>query len=465
MTAATSSIDRREPFFEYRSCLAEEEREIPVVVRVPARNGRAVGVQNRLHEGEAFGQRGEDELAGVRHRNDGPGLHDQLRAISSEELGLESRVDACLPRELAVVIQAGMKRHVRVGDVVSDHRREELDVVAGVPRLLGECLDELRVDLLGAPGQRAVLVDELAAVLGDRLRLNVRQAGEGIRAVRVHVDEVMRRFLLAAGGAPQVRIDRVFDNRRSGSRRRRDGSPPAAAESPPSMMYLWPSKPHAAIGRGAARMSATIRPPVTLRMPPLYRWRRSLRGSDWMSATAVAAACADSATSHGSASLLRRLSGVSSFGVSSSIGSASNRAIVQQPAERLQPETALADVIVPIDPAAAWPLRVVQMKRPHPVQAHDPIELCERRRVALFRADVVASRQQMARVQTDTDTRGSVEILQDRLQDARTGVPGSFPDRRCVREGSSSSCRGRARRSPPMRPAISSRPSDSLPVV
>ncbi len=62
----------------------------------------------------------------------GPGVTFSRFAIALEQLGLEPRVDAPLPGQLAVVVERRVKRHVRVGDVMRDHRREELDVVAGV---------------------------------------------------------------------------------------------------------------------------------------------------------------------------------------------------------------------------------------------------------------------------------------------------------------------------------------------
>ena len=113
--------------------------------------------------------------------------------------------------------------------------------------------------------------------------------------------------------------------------------------------------------------------------------------------------------------------------------------IVQQPAERLQPKTAFPDVLVPIHTAAAGPLRVVQMKHPHPVEA--------RRGDRALRTSTRSPVPSRYRSRPPTDgtypgRRRHAEILGDTpgsTGDARTGVRGSFPVRRCVRAESSSS--------------------------
>ena len=140
------------------------------------------------------------------------------------------------------------------------------------------------------------------------------------------------------------------------------------------MMNLCTSKPHAEAGRGvddeAPSTSATM---PTLRIlitiPPAISFLsvRRLRAS------------------HGSTSLRRLLSGVSSFGVSSSIGSPRNRGSFSEPPERLETEASLADVLVPIDAAAARLLRVVQVKHLEPIEADDAIELAEGAGVARLR--------------------------------------------------------------------------------
>ena len=48
--------------------------------------------------------------------------------------------------------------------------------------------------------------------------------------------------------------------------------------------------------------------------------------------------------------------------------------IPQQPAERFQAEAPVADVLVPIDTAAAWLLRIVAVEDLQPVEA-DPLDV------------------------------------------------------------------------------------------
>ena len=79
--------------------------------------------------------------------------------------------------------------------------------------------------------------------------------------------------------------------------------------------------------------------------------------------------------------------------------------IVDQTPERFEPEAALADVLVPIDPAAARLLRIVQVKRREAIEANDAIEIRERVAIALFAAEVVAGRQQVAGIEADGDAR------------------------------------------------------------
>ena len=82
--------------------------------------------------------------------------------------------------------------------------------------------------------------------------------------------------------------------------------------------------------------------------------------------------------SSGSARSSSALPRIGDFSVSISIGRPANRAIVQQAPERLETETALADVLVPIDAAAARALRVVGVKGAQPIEADEPIERSER---------------------------------------------------------------------------------------
>ena len=75
---------------------------------------------------------------------------------------------------------------------------------------VGEGPHQLAVHLLDPPRQQPVLLHHLLAELGDRRVLVLRQRVERRRAEGVHVEEVLRRFLDPAGGAPQVGIDRVL---------------------------------------------------------------------------------------------------------------------------------------------------------------------------------------------------------------------------------------------------------------
>jgi hypothetical protein len=68
------------------------------------------------------------------------------------------------------------------------------------------------VDLCSPPGQQPVLLHERLAPLLDGLVVVVRQVLERERPVGIHVEEVPRRFLLPAGRAPEIRIDRVLDD-------------------------------------------------------------------------------------------------------------------------------------------------------------------------------------------------------------------------------------------------------------
>src|SRR5205814_10449831 len=91
-------------------------------------------------------------------------------------------------------------------------------------------------------------------------------------------------------------------------------------------------------------------------------------------------------------------------------------AIVHEASERLEPEAPVADVLVAIDAAAERPLRVVQVKHLQPIEADQPLELLEGRRVAAGRADLVAGGEQMARVEADADPAMAVGLRDDRCE-------------------------------------------------
>ena len=214
----------------------------------------------------------------------------------------------------------------------------------------------------------------------------------------------------------------------SGTSGRTGGSPAAAAGSRASMMNLWASKPHAPAGAATAsarqRSTSTTMPalsharltiPVAISLPQRPQVAR-VPGIDVAPPPALGRV------------ELRRLE---------QHRQPREPRIVQQPPERLEPEASLADVLVPIDAAAARLLRVVQVEHLDPVEADDAIELVERRVVALVGADVVAGGQQVAGIEADADARRAVEPLEDRRRGARSGGRGWCPARRCARAGSS----------------------------
>src|SRR5262245_61389736 len=52
--------------------------------------------------------------------------------------------------------------------------------------------------------------------------------------------------------------------------------------------------------------------------------------------------------------------------------------VAEQPAKRLEPQTPIADMLVPIDAAPAWPLRIVRMQHAQAVESDDPAKRRER---------------------------------------------------------------------------------------
>src|SRR4051812_9166689 len=100
---------------------------------------------------------------------------------------------AVLSRQLTVVIQRRMKRHVAISHVVADDGGEELDVAGakGTTAFLGlEGATEVPGDLRRSPGQEAILVERLHAELRHGRVIVARQLGERKFAIRIDVDEV-----------------------------------------------------------------------------------------------------------------------------------------------------------------------------------------------------------------------------------------------------------------------------------
>ena len=81
-------------------------------------------------------------------------------------------------------------------------------------------------------------------------------------------------------------------------------------------------------------------------------------------------------------------------------------AIVDEPSKGFDADAALTDVLVAVDAAAERPLRVVQVEHLQSFDADETFELFEDARVALWRHDVVARRQQVTGVEADADTAG-----------------------------------------------------------
>ena len=169
--------------------------------------------------------------------------------------------------------------------------------------------------------------------------------------------------------------------------------------------------------------------------------------------------------SHGSASLRRLLAGVLELRRFEQHRQRREPRIVQQPAERLEPEAALADVLVAIDAAPARLLRVVQVEHLDAVEPDDPIELAKR--VVVSR---LASRDR-SRPSAGDRCRGRRRRAASRRRargsppGARTGVRGWCPGRPCARAAPSSSRAAARASSVAIASPMSRRPSSSVPVV
>src|SRR5688572_26841190 len=87
--------------------------------------------------------------------------------------------------------------------------------------------------------------------------------------------------------------------------------------------------------------------------------------------------------------------------------------VVEQSPEWLEPETALADVLVPIDAAPARPPGVVQVEDFDPPQSDDRVELAKRRVVAIRSAQVVACGQQVTGIETHANAGRALQELDD----------------------------------------------------
>jgi hypothetical protein len=77
--------------------------------------------------------------------------------------------------------------------------------------------------------------------------------------------------------------------------------------------------------------------------------------------------------------------------------------IVDDSAEPVEPDVPLADVLVPVDAARERTLRVVHVPDAQALEPDDALELRDGGIVAFLRRDVVAGREQMARVETHAE--------------------------------------------------------------
>ena len=87
---------------------------------------------------------------------------------------------------------------------------------------------------------------------------------------------------------------------------------------------------------------------------------------------------------------------------------------MEKAAERFLAEAAATDVLVPIDTAPARLLGVVGVKDFEPAEPDQTVEGVERLAVAGVGDDVVAGRDQVARVEAHAHPRGAVQVIDDR---------------------------------------------------
>src|SRR5687767_12842164 len=77
--------------------------------------------------------------------------------------------------------------------------------------------------------------------------------------------------------------------------------------------------------------------------------------------------------------------------------------VAHQPRKRLQADRSLSNFFMPVYPASALPFAVVQVEARDPFDAQALIQTVHERLITLWRAQVVASRVEVAGVQTDAD--------------------------------------------------------------
>ena len=169
------------------------------------------------NELRAFEQRLEHEIPLVLNRPERARLEDELLLVPDEQIVFPAIVKPGLPRQLPVVVEHGVQRHVRIGDVVPDDRREEPDVAARVLPVLVQRLEasnQAAGNLVRAPRQQSVLPELVEAVLLQRLVVRSRQILERVRTVGVDIEKMVWRLLGEACVAPEIGIDRALDDER-----------------------------------------------------------------------------------------------------------------------------------------------------------------------------------------------------------------------------------------------------------
>src|SRR5262245_39954563 len=205
-----------ELLFENRLHAHEELLEVVVVVELLAGDGIVVGLEDRVDVRVAVEQDVEREVARIADRRHRWRRDRQARLESLDEIALEARVDAGVPRQLTVVILARVKWLVRVLDVVGRDGRKERDVRGRVRRLPRESFErtpQVAEHLGFAPWPVADAIHRALAELLESLVALARQPCERIGSELRHteVHEVIR-IVVPAGTAPDVRIDRANDD-------------------------------------------------------------------------------------------------------------------------------------------------------------------------------------------------------------------------------------------------------------
>ena len=102
----------------------------------------------------------------------------------------------------------------------------------------------------------------------------------------------------------------------------------------------------------------------------------------------------------------------SSFGVSRIIGRV-RKAVIEQQAERFQPDLAAADVRMAVHAAAERLAAVVDMEEPQPLRADQPIEGAERGSVLRLRMQAIARGEDVAGIETDAEPIRIADHLED----------------------------------------------------